>query len=43
VFSLVLKTFSKVTLRKYRMLNYFPQKFFHVLVISLLGGRAPPR
>jgi hypothetical protein len=43
VFSLVFKTFSKVTLWKYRLLNYFPQKFFHVLVISLLGGRAPPR
>jgi UDP-N-acetylmuramyl pentapeptide phosphotransferase/UDP-N-acetylglucosamine-1-phosphate transferase len=43
VFGLLLKMFSKLTLRKYRLHNYFPQKFFHILVISLLGGRAPPR
>jgi hypothetical protein len=41
---LSLKTCSKLTLRKYYLHNYFPQKFFHSLLISLLlGGRAPPR
>jgi hypothetical protein len=41
---LFLKACSKLTLRKYYLHNYFPQEFFHSLLISLLlGGRAPPR
>jgi hypothetical protein len=44
VFALFLKAFSRVTLQKYYLHNYFPQKIFHLLVLSLLlGGRAPPR
>jgi hypothetical protein len=39
-----LKNFSKISLRKYYLHHYFPLKFFHGLVLSLLlGGRAPPR
>jgi hypothetical protein len=31
-------------LLKYYLHRYFPRKFFHGLVVSLLlGGRAPPR
>ncbi|MDR2094622.1 MAG: hypothetical protein LBP76_03785 [Treponema sp.] len=40
---LLLKAYSKLTLRKYYLHNYFPREFFHSLLISLLlGGRAPP-
>jgi uncharacterized membrane protein YraQ (UPF0718 family) len=42
--ALLLKFFNKLTLRKYYLHNYFPQEFFHNLLMSLLlGGRAPPR
>jgi hypothetical protein len=40
--ALLLKPLSKLRIRKY-YLTYFPQEFFHSLLISLLlGGRAPP-
>jgi hypothetical protein len=35
--------FNKATLLKYYLQKYFPRKFFHTLIVSLLlGGRAPP-
>jgi hypothetical protein len=43
VCALLLKSFSKLTLRKYCFHHYFPREFFRSLVLSLLlGGRAPP-
>jgi hypothetical protein len=43
VLVLFLRAFNKIMLRKQYLHNYFPRKFFHTLVISLLlGGRAPP-
>jgi hypothetical protein len=41
--ALLIKSFSKLTLRKYYFHHYFPREFFRSLVLSLLlGGRAPP-
>jgi hypothetical protein len=43
VLALLLRAFNNIMLRKQYLHNYFPRKFFHTLVISLLlGGRAPP-
>jgi hypothetical protein len=42
-FALILKAFSKITLRKYCLHHYCPLQFLHIFMISLLlGGRAPP-
>jgi hypothetical protein len=44
LFALLLKPLNKVTRGKYSFQHYFPRKFFHSLLISLiLGGRAPPQ